>query len=88
MNLRDNLHDGFKEILAAQLPRDHFDMRVFRRLLRGNFQWMVRQLIGGVPSDSKENIERWIKEGVMLPPDEFTRKRRYEDLKRKDKQHS
>lgn len=83
MNLRDYLYDNWKEILAANLPRDHEQMRIWRRcLLRGNLHWMVRRLIGGIPSDGEENIKKWIAAGEMLAPDEFTRRRRVDESRK------
>jgi len=87
----DHLYDNWKQIYALpDGPQKDFDMRVVRRLIKGNLQWMIRQLIGGVPGiDDPEWIKKKIAEGEMLPPDEFTRKRRIdEDRKRKNQQHS
>lgn len=87
MNHRDYLYDNWKQLLALNLPNTHPELKLFRNnLLRGNLKWMIRRLIGGVPSDSPENIERWIAEGRMLPKPEFTRMRHVdENIKHKNK---
>ena len=63
-------------------------MKLLRHLIRGNLGWMVRRLIGGLPSEPQEEIDMWIAQGIMNPPDEFTRRRHYEARKSKNKQHS
>lgn len=89
MSIRNHLYDNWKQLLALNLPKDNQEMRLWRRnLLRGNLHWTIRRLIGGIPSDGEEQINRWVAAGEMLPPSVFTQKRRYEDLKRKNKQHS
>lgn len=89
MNYRDLVYDNWKAIFALpdSDPAKARHMNIVRLLIRGNLHWLIRQLIGGVPSDSDEFVEKAVAEGVMNPPDEFIRRRR-EDFKRKNQQHS
>ena len=88
MSYRDLVYSNWKAVFA--LPADHPEkaqhMRIVRMLIKGNLNWLIRRLIGGVPSDDEEFIKKAIAEGHMNPPDEFIRRRR-EDLKRQNKQH-
>lgn len=72
-------------------PQKQACMKNIKAMTKGNLHWLVRRLIGGIPSDSDEDIERWVKEGVMEPInnlDSFYRsrrdKRRNENIKRKN----
>jgi len=85
----EHLYDNWKAVhaLPPGSQRDE-NMRNVKMLCRGNLHWVIRRLIGGVPSDGEEWCKEKIAAGEMCPPLEFTRKRRHEDLKRKNKQHS
>lgn len=85
----DHLYSNWKAVydMPSGHAKDH-NMKNIKLMTRGNLQWLIRRLIGGVPSDGAQWIKKWIAAGEMMPPSEFTRKKRYEDLKRKNKQHS
>lgn len=85
----DHLYDNWKAVYALPIndPNKAQHMRLVRSMTRGNLHWLIRRLIGGIPSDGDDFIAKAIADGEMNPPDEFTRRRR-EDLKRKNQQHS
>jgi hypothetical protein len=84
--LHEWLYDNWKQVydMRPGVDCDH-QMAMVGRLARGNLHWLIRRLIGGVLSDQDEWIEKWIARGEMAPPSEFSRKRRYEALKRQNK---
>lgn len=87
----EHCFDNWQQVYALPDGEEKSEnMRVIRHLVKGNLHNLIRRLVGGVPGvDQPEWIEKWISEGYMLPPDEFTRKRRIdEDRKRKNQQHS
>lgn len=85
----EHLYDNWRAVYSLPLGDERTaNMKNVRMLSRGNLHWFIRQLIGGVPSDGEDFINKKIAAGEMLAPTEDIRRLRHENRKRKNQQHS
>jgi hypothetical protein len=83
--MKDYLYPHWRKVYNSPPSTAKDDsMRTIKVMTKGNLHWFIRQLIGGLPSDGEQWVNRWVAEGKMLEPSVFTRQRRYENSKRKN----